>query len=59
MTDFSAQVALGEKLTPVGTLHFRPSGWNDENSAGNGHPDDGQIRYFRRGERTFVARSAS
>lgn len=26
MTDFSAQVALGEKLTPVGTLHFTRSG---------------------------------
>lgn len=22
MTDFSAQIALGETLTPVGTLHF-------------------------------------
>lgn len=26
MTDFSAQVALGEKLTPVGNLHFIRSG---------------------------------
>lgn len=26
MTDFSAQVGLGEKLTPVGTLHFTRSG---------------------------------